>query len=614
MKADRYQSLLDAIEATPPIGKGKPDDRMVQCPNPAHPDLDPSCHYTLAADGTVLMYCQSWGCSFEEMLTGLGGFIPADAFPPGSERRNGYRPSTPKPRAPKPQPLPEPHHWVKAGEWVNRYVASINEPGPIHRRLEARDEQGNPVLDPRKGKTLKRVVWPTGTDVRALALYLSWDLDPDLTKPVIVVEGEKTADALRSLGYQAVALLGWNHQPSDEALALLRGRPIILWPDNDGEGQRAMRDLAGRLRGAVALVGVPAGKRVGWDAADAGADEVVALVEGARPDEPDPMGMAPLSSVRFKAPKPLLLGMADANGEFTCANAHGGAGKGLTACWLAANAQAQGVRLAVLDFEGRPNEWVPRMESLGIDTSGVLYISRDRVPLDIRGLSIIGDDRRLADHVVAEMRKHEVGFYILDNIITALLLGEDRMKSDPLVPWQYREVVEGWGIPGISFAHPPRGRTDGEPFGSSMWSAASRFLWHGTSAATGVTEGEHHTRWRLHKANSKRKPDPFLLVTTFSATGDEMPIDIEYRIDTISTHDWLLSVMGTQEWTVEALADLMLESDDNSTITKVEQAKERIRAALKRGRSDSFIQVDGGRGKAGRWARKVADVTGRSSS
>lgn len=246
------------------------------------------------------------------------------------------------------------------------------------------------------------------------------------------------------------------------------------------------------------------------------------------------------------------------------------------------------------------------MESLGIATADVFYLGRDQLPLELRGLSLV--DPRLADYIGTEMRRHGVGVYWLDNIVTALLLGEERMKSDPQVPWRYRDTVESWGTPGLSFAHPPRGRTDGEPFGSSMWSAAARLLWHGTSAATGVPQGEHHTRWRLHKANARRKPDPFLLVTTFDQSGTEMPTDIEYRVDTVSTRGWLLSVMGSQEWTVEQLADEMLDSDDNPTALKVEQAKERIRKALKRderkpgARTGDFVQVgNSGRGSSGRW-------------
>jgi hypothetical protein len=91
---------------------------------------------------------------------------------------------------------------------------------------------------------------------------------------VVVVEGEKCADALRLLdsatpvvtwcgGSNAVRSANW--QP-------LAGRRVVLWPDADEPGRKAMADVAealGKLKAEVKLVDVPTDSPQGWDCADA---------------------------------------------------------------------------------------------------------------------------------------------------------------------------------------------------------------------------------------------------------------------------------------------------------------------------------------------------------
>jgi len=83
---------------------------------------------------------------------------------------------------------------------------------------------------------------------------------------VIVVEGEKAADALLSIGVQAVGTVcGANTIPSPGVLAELTGRHVRCWPDNDAVGMAHMEMVARGLEGA-ASVGI-----VDWaDAPNAG--------------------------------------------------------------------------------------------------------------------------------------------------------------------------------------------------------------------------------------------------------------------------------------------------------------------------------------------------------
>jgi hypothetical protein len=58
-----------------------------------------------------------------------------------------------------------------------------------------------------------------------------------LDKVVILVEGEKAADAAMAEGLVAVSLSGGANQPDfGTALESLRGRDVLLWPDNDQPG------------------------------------------------------------------------------------------------------------------------------------------------------------------------------------------------------------------------------------------------------------------------------------------------------------------------------------------------------------------------------------------
>lgn len=93
--------------------------------------------------------------------------------------------------------------------------------------------------------------------------------------PVLVVEGEKAADAAALLYPSAVAIT-WPSgcKAIDKAdWSPLVGRRCVLWPDADAVGREAMAKLATRLLKAgaaqVRIVHPPSGVPEGWDLADA---------------------------------------------------------------------------------------------------------------------------------------------------------------------------------------------------------------------------------------------------------------------------------------------------------------------------------------------------------
>jgi putative DNA primase/helicase len=92
--------------------------------------------------------------------------------------------------------------------------------------------------------------------------------------PVLVVEGEGTADAAALLFPQHV-VISWPNGTNATAKAdwsPLAGRSVTLWPDADAPGRKAMQRLAPLLAEQVCLVQLvepPATVPEGWDLADA---------------------------------------------------------------------------------------------------------------------------------------------------------------------------------------------------------------------------------------------------------------------------------------------------------------------------------------------------------
>jgi putative DNA primase/helicase len=112
--------------------------------------------------------------------------------------------------------------------------------------------------------------WRFKAMARPRPLYGSDLLVEFPTKPVLVVEGEKTCDAARRLmphivcvswagGSKAIDLTDWSQ---------LEGRKVVIWPDADEAGIGAALAIQGYLPQSL-LVQFPVGVPAGWDLADA---------------------------------------------------------------------------------------------------------------------------------------------------------------------------------------------------------------------------------------------------------------------------------------------------------------------------------------------------------
>lgn len=152
-----------------------------------------------------------------------------------------------------------------------------------------RDSQGQLLcgvcrFDFENGKIiLPLTLWrkPDGTlawDWKALPaprpLYkLDW-LAPNPEAPILVVEGEKTAEAATQLFSDFVAITSPNGANAAKKAdwSPLKGRQIIIWPDNDKPGRKYAADVCRLARNAgasrVAVVDVPSDFPPKWDLAD----------------------------------------------------------------------------------------------------------------------------------------------------------------------------------------------------------------------------------------------------------------------------------------------------------------------------------------------------------
>ena len=105
-------------------------------------------------------------------------------------------------------------------------------------------------------------------------LYGLERLRAQIEAPVLLVEGEKTADAAQVLFPELMAVTspGGSNAAGKADWSPLRGRAVTIWPDADGAGVKYALQVATLLQetgaGSVKLVELPKDLPQGWDLAD----------------------------------------------------------------------------------------------------------------------------------------------------------------------------------------------------------------------------------------------------------------------------------------------------------------------------------------------------------
>lgn len=129
------------------------------------------------------------------------------------------------------------------------------------------------------------------------------------SEPVVLVGGEKCAEAVVAVGYCGTTFLGGESAIRKTDWTPLAGRDVVVWPDNDQAGRKFVEKIADLLKevgvATIRVVRLPDGKPLKWDAADADAIERAELVKQAIDRKPDFLGAQPLDLTKWTAARTL---------------------------------------------------------------------------------------------------------------------------------------------------------------------------------------------------------------------------------------------------------------------------------------------------------------------
>lgn len=227
---------------------------------------------------------------------------------------------------------------------------------------------------------------------------------------IVVVEGEKCADALIAQNIDATTAMGGSNAPFEKTdWTPLRGRKVVIWPDNDETGKAYAERLKAHLESqgalAVSILSIPASRPQKWDAADAADEDLGALIRamrGAEIERPRMSLFFPASEFAGVLPPPRqwhVDGLIPAN-QVTMLGGDGGVGKSLLA-----------LQLAVSSAAGRA--WIGHHPAQG----PAMYISAE-------------DDRDEMHRRVADIAASQsIDMKSLSDLILRSLAGEDALLA-----------------------------------------------------------------------------------------------------------------------------------------------------------------------------------------
>ena len=303
-----------------------------------------------------------------------------------------------------------------------------------------------------------------------------------------------------------------------------------------------------------------------------------------------PLHYRTLADIDDSPPGELLIGMFEHGPNL----AYGGPGigKGMSAAAWIVEFQALGLEVAIYDAERRPQEWARRVQGLSGDRTRVVYIA----PEDLGPRLASQPLWESAPSIGEIIRVAGVDLLIVDSILPAVGVGEERLRSAAEVPYLYVQALDALGIPSISLGHPPKGQPEGEPFGSMAWTAAMRMTWLGARA-----EGEaHRVRWRPRKRNERGHIAGVLL--SFEYDEDGRPCSSIREDDEEDTRGRLMLMLKNGARSVADMADELLEDEEFPTADKLDRVKERIGRTLRRMARDGSVLRDGpATGRNVRW-------------
>lgn len=259
-------ALDDVISRLEGMGLRSQGDGRWKARCPGHDDREASLSVTRGTDGRALIKCFA-GCSADQIV-GAMGLKLTDLF--ADDRREVAQETLPKER------------WPVTREYIYRAA----DGSPLHRKLRK--------TSPDSGrKTFEQERWAAGRWVRGLdgietVLFdLPRLLDPELSdETVFLVEGERDAENLSALGALATTQTGGaDGRWLPSYASTLKGRRVVIIPDNDEPGDKHAKRAVEALRSSAASVQVlklpglpPKGDVSDWIGAGGTLEQIHAMV------------------------------------------------------------------------------------------------------------------------------------------------------------------------------------------------------------------------------------------------------------------------------------------------------------------------------------------------
>ncbi len=271
---------------------------------PAHDDATPSLSITETTDGKILVNCRT-GCSQEAVIAALQakGVWPHKVAVPVPSR-NGHAPIGKPPMPPAPKAAHPPR-----GPVVATYDYTDEAGTVLHQTLRFEPGKDGKKKDFSQRRPDGQGGWAWNMDCRRVLYHLPEVVEAVAAgKAVYLCEGEKDADALRSLGLCATCNPMGAGKWEDGYTETLCGAGIVVLPDNDNAGREHAQKVAAALSGrakrvrVVELPGLPEkGDVSDWIAAGGTLAELVQLVKVA-PDWTPPTQDTPTAEKPGKPP------------------------------------------------------------------------------------------------------------------------------------------------------------------------------------------------------------------------------------------------------------------------------------------------------------------------
>lgn len=305
-----------------------------------------------------------------------------------------------------------------------------------------------------------------GTPLERLPLYGSEQVDGWRDDdPIVLVEGEKARDALDETDYFNVlgTVTGAGKTPGPDALEVLRGREVILWPDDDEPGYKHMGAVAEALDGISAEVRWYEWREGPDDVKGADAADHPAILSG-NTNAVDRLLTDLLSAPRWTPPKPanpllqsrVLLGEGIErgfedpeeleSGILLKGRVHqifsgAGMGKSFIALWLVKECLARGQRVVYVDMENGKRIVSDRLRAMGVDGTEADYLL---TYLSSPRLTLRPEDTGGFESLMDEIRPDLIVFDSWVNFLASAGLEEN--SNDDIARWA------------VSYTHPARNR------------------------------------------------------------------------------------------------------------------------------------------------------------